>query len=116
MGTNRCLYCGKELVTGSFCDTLCKYRVEKFEAKAERDLKWMVLLIIVSSCLIPVSLIFDDRYITLCFFILGLTFVIFPYATPETNSWRGVVTGIKIVRTLGAATCLASLIAYVLMI
>lgn len=111
----RCLYCGKEIAAGEYCDAICRYRTERFEAKVRRNIKWFVLAIILSFALILIPLITGEtRYYSLVFAGLGLTFIVFPYATPETNSWRGVVNRVRIARVGGLILCGLSLIVYYL--
>ena len=111
----RCLYCGKEISDGDYCDAICRYRTERFDAKAQKNLKWFVLAIILTFSLISVPIFTGEaRYYSLVFAGLGLTFIVFPYATPETNSWRGVVNGVRIVRIGGLIMCGVSLLIYYL--
>lgn len=111
----RCLYCGKEIADGEYCDAVCRYRTERFQARAQRNVKWFVLalLLTLASILIPI-ITGEAKYYSLVFAGLGLTSIVFPYATPETNSWRGVVNGVRIARVSGLILCGLSLIVYYL--
>ena len=50
----RCTYCGKE-TEGEYCNEYCRERTARFQDRAERNAKWIVLGIVLSLPIIPVS-------------------------------------------------------------
>lgn len=107
----RCLYCGKEIGAGEYCSDECRKLTQSFQESVDRNAKWFVLCLIVSFMLILIPL-FTGRslHMTFMFIAMGLTLLVFPYVTPETNAWRGVRMGKLIGRSLGAAVVLIALV------
>ena len=106
----RCLYCGKE-TEGEYCSEYCREMTARFQDRAENNAKWIVLGIVLSLLIIPVSYVTGRPHLAvLCMAGIGLTFLIFPYGTPETNSRGGVRRGILYVRSASAAVIAAALV------
>lgn len=110
----RCLYCGKEIGSREYCSVECRELAQAFQDSVDRNAKWFVLCLMGSFLLILIPLFSGQSVHMTCMFIaMGLTLVVFPYVTPETNAWRGVRTGKLIGRSLGAAMALVSLAVFV---
>jgi len=108
--TVRCLYCGKEIGAGEYCSEECRKLTQDFQDSVDRNVKWFVLCLIVSFMLILIPLSTGNSlHAVFMFMAMGLTLLVFPYVTPETNDWRGVRTGKLIGRSLGAAIALIAL-------
>ena len=106
----RCTYCGKE-TEGEYCSEYCRERTARFQDNAEKNAKWLILGIVLSLLIIPVSYAAGRPHLAvLCMAGIGLTFLIFPYGTPETNSRGGVRRGILYVRSASAAMIAAALV------
>ena len=67
--------------------------------------------IVLSLLIIPVSYVAERPHLAiLCMAGVGLTFLIFPYGTPDTNSRGGVRRGTLYVRSASAAIIAAALV------
>lgn len=110
-----CLYCGKEIAVGEYCCDECRGLTQDFQDSVDRNAKWFVLGIILSLLLFVVPYVTgNDAHITLMFIAMGLTLIVFPYVTPETNAWRGVKTGKLIGRLTGFCMAFISLVCLVI--
>ena len=106
----RCTYCGKETEV-EYCGGSCRKRTAIFRDRAERNAKWFILSMVLSLLIFPVSYAAGRPHLAvLCMAGVGLTFLIFPYGTPETNSRGGVKKGILYVRSASAAMIAAALV------
>lgn len=108
----KCRYCGKEC-PDSFCDDKCKNTYARFKERAEKYKKAFIVCFILS--LSPLVLIFlgdeFDRYVvSLPFIFLGMTAIVFPFATPETYDSFSIRSTTITVRLIGLIVCIIGVI------
>lgn len=84
---SHCTYCGKE-TDEEYCSEDCRLKTLKFQKRAEKNAKWLILGIVLSLLIIPIAYMTGmPNMAILCMAGMGVTFFIFPYGTPTTNSW-----------------------------
>jgi predicted nucleic acid-binding Zn ribbon protein len=114
MRNKKCLYCGKLLTEGKpYCSIQCKDKYEKFEKTASKrtvlfgvTIAIMIVMMFVGMTLsvvnpkigIPVSLLTAAG--------LFITFIVLPFATPQTVELIGLKKSILIVRLLASVMLL----------
>ncbi|MFA6804017.1 MAG: hypothetical protein WCR24_05955 [Candidatus Methanomethylophilaceae archaeon] len=111
-GIMRCKYCGKECLD-SFCDDGCKNSYTRFSERAEKYRKAFIVCFILS--LSPLVLIFFgdefDRYVvSLPLIFIGVTAIVFPFATPETYDSFSIRSTTITVRLIGLIICIIGVI------
>ena len=109
----RCKYCGKDTEAGRFCSEMCRSDFEVFEGRVQSQRNLFFVSFAISIAL-PIAIMFvvdEDLFAVLLIpILLGLTFIMFPFCTPETVESLPLKTSIRIVRGLGAAMVVIGLI------
>jgi predicted nucleic acid-binding Zn ribbon protein len=108
----KCEYCGKECLD-SFCDDRCESSYARSVKRAERYKNTFFICFILS--LSPLVLMFlgneYDRYvISLPLIFLGMTAIVFPFATPETYDSFSIKNATIAIRSIGAIVCIVGAI------
>lgn len=108
----RCKYCGKDTEAGRFCSEKCRSDFEAFESRVQRQRNRFFVCFAISIVL-PVAIMFvvdaDLAALLLMIVFLGLTFMIFPFCTPEAAESFSLKTSIRVARGLGAAMVVVGL-------
>ncbi|MDD3379498.1 MAG: hypothetical protein RBR05_06420 [Candidatus Methanomethylophilaceae archaeon] len=105
-----CKYCGKEQLS-EFCNSTCRAKYDNFINKENKIKKGFFVAIIISIILSIVAFIYSGN---LGIFVLaasvGVSFIIFPLATPQTVCSFGVKKSILTVRICGVICIFVGLI------
>ncbi|MDP4152778.1 MAG: hypothetical protein Q8865_04950 [Bacillota bacterium] len=120
----KCLYCGKSIETPhtatagkknepiTCCCETCVKKAQRFYRYVDFTLPFFWLGVIASICLIVYTAFTTPNlmYVWGGLSLLGLTALLFPFATPETFSMLGIKKAAIITRILGAAIMIAGAI------
>lgn len=107
----KCLYCNKEIESKKICcDNNCEDSYNNFKNFVAKWKKLFCILILVSIIMVLVGSIFaigkpiiGGSLLNLGIILMGVTIIIFPFATPETFKRLGVKKTLLIVRVMALA-------------
>ncbi|MFA6887344.1 MAG: hypothetical protein WCQ65_10295 [Fermentimonas sp.] len=101
--TMKCIYCNKDC-QGEYCSGECENKVMILEKSAEKYSVLFLLLLFASMLFLIPGIVFNDylaAFFGAMFLVMGLTLIIFPFGTPETNKSWGVKKTVMVVRVMG---------------
>lgn len=109
---------GREEVEFYYCSDACKQEIEDFSGYVNRHAGKFLAIVIVTVLAMVFSgalpaLTGSDRYVLLveaaAIIVLGITMMVLPFATPQTNQWLGIKKAKFITRILGAVVTVSGI-------
>lgn len=100
----KCKYCGKKLNDNfEFCNSKCESCYEKMVDNDSHKIKFFILGIILGFVVILYGIILNNSsfIIGLGIIVMGIDVVLFPFTTPETNTFLGYRKSKFVGRILG---------------
>lgn len=106
MSKRRCSYCGKLIIDDkTCCSGECEKKYDRFEKHVNKDLKLFIGIIVGSliATFVGMSMVVLSPNMGIIIMVLGIviafgTFMVFPFATPESIILLGVRRSVLILR------------------